>query len=800
MNKKYIIVIVIAVFGLILSGLYIYYDQLIKNTFSKKESNDYSEKVLYLSSNDNKFYIYNTSTKETTLLPIDKQVKYGCLSSGGILYYSIRGDYALYSYNIKNGNTETVQDFNYLSIGPNTSPRDFSPSCRYVSLEAGTAPGDRFGAIYDIENKKIIDGSDGGGYPFWSPDETKFIITKGTIDFDTGSDQKLDSLYLNKIEDGKIVASVLLSATTKEFYSPFGWHDNETFLYEKNIFSDEIMRGTGKNWEETSAFNKNLYNNKSIEYHSINVGTKEISGGQTLMLEMLKKDNAQISPLLDYKISEDGDIISKLDDSESINISTNTHFFVPVWLTIDNSVSSQIDAILNSEGEKFVYESDFKIYLYDVLTNKQINIPISGDVRDVCSKESNKILYTLNYIGSSIYSYDLKEKKIEVVKNFDGGNPVFLSSDCTYVYTDEGTGPGCRSHSVFNLGKDEFIKGMNGVPTWSTNGDRYVLCKCNLQSDYECYVGEIDSPSNEMLFFTPKQNQGIGDIKWTDNDNFLYSVNNFSSVSFDGGVSQEAYESRIIDYFKFNFFNKTSSSIDDSFKESIKTISIISPSGEYKININNDLTVSKIDGSDSASIADYSGRGINSVDWLGKQKEIGPSAVWSSFQESLGKWPTCYDSECVYKTMEQFGASPDAVAFSRLLSERGFLDEFTEMGRIDLGEVTFIGRVNSMQQYYLINGSPILISTEIKDTSSLDWKKDKLYLEMKNKYPDVTLLGSSPNFAKKEVLPNGNERYIFIYRFTNGCHSCATEYFANIGFDFDSKGTFLDKIFLEITK
>ena len=182
------------------------------------------------------------------------------------------------------------------------------------------------------------------------------------------------------------------------------------------------------------------------------------------------------------------------------------------------------------------------------------------------------------------------------------------------------------------------------------------------------------------------------------------------------------------------------------------------------------------------------------------QKEIGPSSVWSNFQESLGKWPTCYDSECVYKTMEQFGASSDAVAFSRLLPERGFLDEFTEMGRVDLGEVTFIGRVNSMQQYYLINSSSTLIPVEIKDTSSLDWTKDKLYLEMKNKHPNVTLFGSSSNFDKKEVLPNGNERYIFTYRFINGCRSCTTEYSANIGFDFDSKGTFLNKIFLEITK
>jgi len=126
------------------------------------------------------------------------------------------------------------------------------------------------------------------------------------------------------------------------------------------------------------------------------------------------------------------------------------------------------------------------------------------------------------------------------------------------------------------------------------------------------------------------------------------------------------------------------------------------------------------------------------------------------------------------------------------------------MGKIDLGTVTFPDRANTNEAQYLLNGSPILVSTEIsqdeKKKLTAEMKKDPLYSEMENKYPSIWFWGFAPQFVEKESLPNNNERFIFEYKFVNGCRICDTEYTTKIGFDFDSNGKFLEILFLQIVK
>jgi len=181
---------------------------------------------------------------------------------------------------------------------------------------------------------------------------------------------------------------------------------------------------------------------------------------------------------------------------------------------------------------------------------------------------------------------------------------------------------------------------------------------------------------------------------------------------------------------------------------------------------------------------------------------IGPTTVWDCVGiECLEKWHGCESLDCISGVMEQYGASSDAITFTKLLSERGYLNQFQEMGKIDLGVVAFPNRVHTNEAYYLLNGSPLLVSAEIsqKEEEELmnELKQDPLYPEITEKYPNIWFWGFAPQFVEKKVLPNNKERFVFEYRFVNGCRICHTEYAARIGFDFDSDENFLEIIFLQ---
>ena len=189
-------------------------------------------------------------------------------------------------------------------------------------------------------------------------------------------------------------------------------------------------------------------------------------------------------------------------------------------------------------------------------------------------------------------------------------------------------------------------------------------------------------------------------------------------------------------------------------------------------------------------------------------KEIGASAVWKppSLKEWLEDWHRCKEINCVLGIMKEYGASEDAITFSKFLFgktlEKGFLGQFQEMGRVDLGRVTFPDRVNTNDVYYLINGFPCLVSTELdletKEEITKSLKKDPLYLKAKERYPNIEIWQFSPQFIKKETLASEKKRFIFEYRLVNGCRTCNTEYSARINFDFDSNGAFLDVGLIQI--
>lgn len=184
---------------------------------------------------------------------------------------------------------------------------------------------------------------------------------------------------------------------------------------------------------------------------------------------------------------------------------------------------------------------------------------------------------------------------------------------------------------------------------------------------------------------------------------------------------------------------------------------------------------------------------------------IKSSAVWNSSNMSwLEKWNDCKNIDCNLEIMEKDGATLEARNFIKLLPDPGYLNAFQEKGKVDLGTVSFPGRANTNDVYYLLNGSPRLVSTEISqmDTSELgnQEKEDPLYSGMIEKYPKIYLWQTAKTFVEKKSLPNNGEEYIFKYDFVNNCHACSTEYSAKIGFDFSSSGKFSKIKFIQIDK
>jgi len=186
---------------------------------------------------------------------------------------------------------------------------------------------------------------------------------------------------------------------------------------------------------------------------------------------------------------------------------------------------------------------------------------------------------------------------------------------------------------------------------------------------------------------------------------------------------------------------------------------------------------------------------------------IGSAAIFNNVD--IEKWHACKGLDCVSSLMKESGASPKSIAFTELLyssdpNNLGYLSKFKEMGKIDLGTVYFPDRANTNEVYYLLNGSPALVSTEEifqnKETVNAI-KQDPLYTEVKNKYPDIEIVDvSNSQFTKKDILPDNAERFIFKFELKNGCYACSTEYSVSIGFDFDPNGKFLKTTFLQIEK
>jgi hypothetical protein len=171
-------------------------------------------------------------------------------------------------------------------------------------------------------------------------------------------------------------------------------------------------------------------------------------------------------------------------------------------------------------------------------------------------------------------------------------------------------------------------------------------------------------------------------------------------------------------------------------------------------------------------------------------------------------WQSCRDDDlnCVLSVMKKSGAREDAMNFTKEISQEifgvlGYLEEFKEKGRVDIGFAVF-ARGHDESAYVLLNGNPAVISTEQHPVlEKLDMSGDSNYQMLKKQYPQhpqLYLWPTGAGFVSAHADTNNGQRFIFDYRLVDLCYACYVGWTAQVAFDFNQEGAFKGITFLKL--
>jgi hypothetical protein len=159
--------------------------------------------------------------------------------------------------------------------------------------------------------------------------------------------------------------------------------------------------------------------------------------------------------------------------------------------------------------------------------------------------------------------------------------------------------------------------------------------------------------------------------------------------------------------------------------------------------------------------------------------------------------------ECFARGMQRYGASTEAVAFTRSIANEGYLHVFVPAGLVDIAFVTYPFRANQNEGCLLVNGTPPQIDIDnLRDLPQAAMKRDGAYRALAASYPNISLFFPGDRTDRRTVVagttPEGGQRFLADYLLLNGCHACARVGFARFAFDFDSTGKLQGIEFVEL--
>jgi hypothetical protein len=146
--------------------------------------------------------------------------------------------------------------------------------------------------------------------------------------------------------------------------------------------------------------------------------------------------------------------------------------------------------------------------------------------------------------------------------------------------------------------------------------------------------------------------------------------------------------------------------------------------------------------------------------------------------------------------MQSAGASREAVAFAKSLSDKGYgyLRDFRGTGKVGIAYVEYAFRANEMEGLFLVNGSPSPLDV---DGSSLispdDLSKDECYADLLRQHPKLMIFPGERFHATQPIeksLGSGGQEFVVSYSLRDGCHACAILGELRLAFDFGGDGKF----------
>jgi hypothetical protein len=183
--------------------------------------------------------------------------------------------------------------------------------------------------------------------------------------------------------------------------------------------------------------------------------------------------------------------------------------------------------------------------------------------------------------------------------------------------------------------------------------------------------------------------------------------------------------------------------------------------------------------------------------------------VWNTDRQTiLAARQRCADTggreleECFADAMQSFGASPEAVAFTRSFGGGAFVRKFQETGRIDIAQIIYPFRPNENHGILLVNGEPPVV--DVDDIARLpkeEMEQDRTYAAIRKNYPRVTLWPGDRSFKQVplvETLSGGGQAFVVSYILRNFCHACEVLGSAFFSFDFDKGGKLVGIHFLRV--
>ncbi|MBV9387745.1 MAG: hypothetical protein JOZ78_15090 [Chroococcidiopsidaceae cyanobacterium CP_BM_ER_R8_30] len=127
---------------------------------------------------------------------------------------------------------------------------------------------------------------------------------------------------------------------------------------------------------------------------------------------------------------------------------------------------------------------------------------------------------------------------------------------------------------------------------------------------------------------------------------------------------------------------------------------------------------------------------------------INAKAIWEpstttvrSIQRTCTQLSGTQFGECFVNQMQQLGASPQAIAFTRSIGDMGYMIGFCPAGGpVSVAHVTFPFRANENQGAYLVNGTPARINVDDQSLlSKSELNANPIYANLVRKYSDILM-------------------------------------------------------------